>query len=288
MQQENNQNNSDWTEIIKPQRSLFDLRLKDVWNYKDLLFMFVKRDFVANYKQTILGPLWFIIQPVLTTLMYTIVFGNFAKISTNGQPKILFYLAGVTIWNYFSETFNRTSSVFTSNANIFGKVYFPRLIVPLSIIVSGLIRFSIQFTLFMSFLIYFLIQSNEIVQPNIYILLTPVLLFLMAGLALGAGMIISSMTTKYRDFTYLVSFGVTLLMYATPVIYPIEFLPQKYKTIIMLNPLSGIVETFRYAWLGTGSFSWQLLGYSSCFVIMLLMLGIIIFNKVEKNFMDTV
>jgi len=288
MQQEKNQDSSNWTEIIKPQRSLFDLRLKDVWNYKDLLFMFVKRDFVANYKQTILGPLWFIIQPVLTTLMYTIVFGNFAKISTNGQPKILFYLAGVTIWNYFSDTFNRTSSVFTSNANIFGKVYFPRLIVPLSIIVSGLIRFSIQFTLFMSFLIYYLLQSNDIVNPNMYVLLTPVLLFLMAGLALGAGMIISSMTTKYRDFTYLVSFGVTLLMYATPVIYPIEFLPQKYKTIIMLNPLSGIVETFRYAWLGSGSFSWQLLGYSFCFVIMLLMFGIVIFNKVEKNFMDTV
>jgi lipopolysaccharide transport system permease protein len=288
MQQEKNQDSSNWTEIIKPQRSLFDLRLKDVWNYKDLLFMFVKRDFVANYKQTILGPLWFIIQPVLTTLMYTIVFGNFAKISTNGQPKILFYLAGVTIWNYFSDTFNRTSSVFTSNANIFGKVYFPRLIVPLSIIVSGLIRFSIQFTLFMSFLIYYLLQSNDTVNPNMYVLLTPVLLFLMAGLALGAGMIISSMTTKYRDFTYLVSFGVTLLMYATPVIYPIEFLPQKYKTIIMLNPLSGIVETFRYAWLGSGSFSWQLLGYSFCFVIMLLMFGIVIFNKVEKNFMDTV
>jgi len=288
MQQEKNQDSSNWTEIIKPQRSLFDLRLKDVWNYKDLLFMFVKRDFVANYKQTILGPLWFIIQPVLTTLMYTIVFGNFAKISTNGQPKILFYLAGVTIWNYFSDTFNRTSSVFTSNANIFGKVYFPRLIVPLSIIVSGLIRFSIQFTLFMSFLIYYLLQSNDTVNPNMYVLLTPLLLFLMAGLALGAGMIISSMTTKYRDFTYLVSFGVTLLMYATPVIYPIEFLPQKYKTIIMLNPLSGIVETFRYAWLGSGSFSWQLLGYSFCFVIMLLMFGIVIFNKVEKNFMDTV
>jgi lipopolysaccharide transport system permease protein len=220
--------------------------------------------------------------------MYTIVFGNFAKISTNGQPKILFYLAGVTIWNYFSDTFNRTSSVFTSNANIFGKVYFPRLIVPLSIIVSGLIRFSIQFTLFMSFLIYYLLQSNDTVNPNMYVLLTPLLLFLMAGLALGAGMIISSMTTKYRDFTYLVSFGVTLLMYATPVIYPIEFLPQKYKTIIMLNPLSGIVETFRYAWLGSGSFSWQLLGYSFCFVIMLLMFGIVIFNKVEKNFMDTV
>ncbi len=277
-----------WTEIIQPKRSLFDLRLKDVWNYKDLLFMFVKRDFVANYKQTILGPLWFIIQPVLTTLMFTVVFGNFAKISTDGQPKILFYMAGVTIWNYFSDSFNRTSSVFTANASIFGKVYFPRLIVPLSIIVSGLIKFSIQFALFIGTLTYFLFKSNISVHPNIYVLLTPLLLLLMAGLALGAGMIISSMTTKYRDFTYLVTFGVTLLMYATPVIYPIAFLPIKYKSIVMANPLSGIVETFRYAWLGSGTFSWQLLGYSSCFVIILLILGIVIFNKVEKNFMDTV
>ncbi len=279
---------TNWTETITPKSSLFDLRLKAVWEYRDLLFMFVKRDFVANYKQTILGPLWFIIQPVMTTLMFTVVFGNFAKISTDGQPKMLFYMAGVTIWNYFSESFNRTSSVFTTNSGLFGKVYFPRLIIPLSIIFSGLIRFSIQFALFMSFLIYFLIKSNDSVHPNLYVLLTPFLLILMAGIALGAGMIISALTTKYRDFTYLVSFGVTLLMYATPVIYPIAFLPEKYKTIAMANPLSGVVETFRYSWLGSGTFSWGLLGYSFCFMIALLFCGIIIFNKVEKNFMDTV
>jgi lipopolysaccharide transport system permease protein len=277
-----------YTETIRPRRSLFDLRLKSVWEYRDLLSMFVKRDFVATYKQTILGPVWFILQPVMTTIMFTVVFGNFAKISTDGQPKILFYLAGITIWNYFSDSFNRTASVFTSNASIFGKVYFPRLIVPLSIVTSGLIRFSIQFLLFISSLLYYIFYSKVNVHPNAYAFLTPFLLILMAGLALGAGMIISSMTTKYRDFTYLISFGVTLLMYATPIIYPINSIPSKYKVFVMANPLTGIVETFRYSWLGAGSFSWSLLLYSFTFMIVLISFGILIFNKVEQNFMDTV
>ena len=286
--QSNNTNKLKWTETILPKRSLFDLRLKEVWHYRDLLSMFVRRDFLATYKQTILGPLWFIIQPILTTLMFTVVFGNFAKISTDGQPKILFYLAGVTIWNYFSESFNKTSTVFTTNASIFGKVYFPRLIIPLSIVTSGLIRFVIQFALFISFLLYYFFKPGSIVQPNLMALLTPVLLIFMAGFALGMGIIISAMTTKYRDFTYLVTFGVTLLMYATPVIYPVSSLAAKYKTIAMANPMSSIVETFRYGWLGSGTFSWGALGYSFSFMIILLSLGIVVFNKVEKTFMDTV
>jgi lipopolysaccharide transport system permease protein len=283
-QKETNQ----WTETIRPRRSLFDLRLKDVWDYRDLLSMFVRRDFLATYKQTILGPLWFIIQPILTTLMFTVVFGNFAKISTDGQPKVLFYLAGITIWNYFSESFNKTSTVFTANASIFGKVYFPRLIVPLSIVASGLIRFVIQFALFICFLIYYVVKPGSMVHPNIYALLTPLLLLFMAGFALGTGIIISAMTTKYRDFTYLVTFGVTLLMYATPVIYPISSLAPKYKIIAMANPLSSIVEAFRYGWLGSGSFSWGSLGYSFAFMFGLLIIGVVVFNKVEKTFMDTV
>jgi len=195
-----------WTETILPKRSLFDLRLKEVWHYRDLLTMFVRRDFLATYKQTILGPLWFIIQPILTTLMFTVVFGNFAKISTDGQPKVLFYLAGITIWNYFSESFNKTSTVFTANASIFGKVYFPRLIVPLSIVTSGLIRFAIQFALFMAFLLFYFFKPGSMIHPNSMAFLTPLLLIFMAGFALGTGIVISAMTTKYRDFTYLVIF----------------------------------------------------------------------------------
>jgi lipopolysaccharide transport system permease protein len=280
--------NKNWTETILPKRPLFDLRLKEVWNYRDLLVMFVKRDFLATYKQTILGPLWFIIQPVLTTLMFTVVFGNFAKISTDGQPKILFYLAGITIWNYFSESFNKTSTVFTSNASVFGKVYFPRLIVPLSIVVSGLIRFLVQFGLFLTFLFYFFLKKDSAVHPNSYAFLTPILLVFMAGFSLGMGIIISAMTTKYRDFAYLVTFGITLLMYATPVIYPINSLAPKYKAIAMTNPLSAILETFKYGWLGSGTFSWGALLYSFLFMSILLFVGVIVFNKVEKTFMDTV
>lgn len=277
-----------WTETILPKRSLFDLRLKEVWHYRDLLTMFVRRDFLATYKQTILGPLWFIIQPILTTLMFTVVFGNFAKISTDGQPKVLFYLAGITIWNYFSESFNKTSTVFTANASIFGKVYFPRLIVPLSIVTSGLIRFAIQFALFMAFLLFYFFKPGSMIHPNSMAFLTPLLLIFMAGFALGTGIVISAMTTKYRDFTYLVTFGVTLLMYATPVIYPVSSLASKYRVIAMANPLSSIVETFRYGWLGSGTFSWGALLYSFTFMFLLLSIGIIVFNKVEKTFMDTV
>ncbi len=280
--------NKEWTDVIRPSKSLFDLNLKAVWDYRDLLFMFVKRDFVANYKQTILGPFWYILQPVLTTMIFTIVFGRFAKISTDGQPRVLFYMAGITIWNYFSDSFNRTSSVFASNAGIFGKVYFPRLIMPLYIVISSFMRFGIQFLLFIAFLIYFVKQPNSVVHPNAYALLTPFLLLLMAGFALGTGMIISSITTKYRDFRYLVSFAVSLLMYATPIIYPVNFLPHKYQVFVLANPLSGIVEAFRYGWLGSGKISFQALAYSTGTMFFLLFAGIIIFNKVEKNFMDTV
>jgi lipopolysaccharide transport system permease protein len=281
-------NKQDWTEIIEPKTSLFDWRLKEVWNYRDLLRMFVRRDFVTNYKQTILGPLWFFIQPIFTALTFTIVFGNFAGISTDGQPRLVFYMAGLTLWNYFSECFNNASSVFTKNANIFGKVYFPRLIMPLTIVVSNLIKFGIQFLLFLFIYFYFILKGNETIHPNVFILLTPFLLCLMAGISLGAGMIFSSLTTKYKDLTFLLTFGVQLLMYATPVIYPLASIPEKYKFYVLLNPLTSVIETFRYAYLGTGTFSWFDLGYSTIFMLTLLLIGIIIFNKVERSFMDTV
>lgn len=276
-----------WTEEITPKTSLLELNLKEVWHYRDLMFMFVKRDFVTFYKQTILGPLWFFVQPLLTTIMYVIVFGNIAKISTDGLPMMVFYLCGITFWNYFSECFTKTASVFKDNASIFGKVYFPRLVMPLSIVVSNLIKLSIQFLLFIVILLWYKFQGAN-VHPNMYILLTPYLIVLMAIIALGAGMIISSLTTKYKDLIFLITFGIQLLMYATPVIYPLSTLPAKYAFIIKANPLSAVIETLRFAFTGSGTFSWMHLGYSSVFAFVLLAIGAIIFNKVEKTFMDTV
>ena len=278
----------EWTEVIRPRRSLLDLRLHEVWAYRDLLVMFVRRDFVAGYKQTILGPLWFFIQPVFTTLMFTLVFGNIAGISTDGQPKGLFYLAGLTIWNYFSECFTRTAGIFTANAGIFGKVYFPRLITPLSIVVSGLMKFGVQLLLFFAYMGVYLYAGDPAVRPNSAMLLFPLLVLIMAGFALGAGMIVSALTTKYRDLTMLITFGVTLLMYATPVIYPVSAVPPAYQVYVQLNPLSPVVETFRYAFLGSGALDWQGLGYSFGTMVILLISGVIIFNKVEQTFMDTV
>ncbi|MBS1665931.1 MAG: ABC transporter permease [Bacteroidetes bacterium] len=276
-----------WDQVIRPHSSLFDLGLKEVWAYRDLLVMFVKRDFVATYKQTILGPIWFFIQPLLTTITYIVIFGNIAKISTDGIPMTLFYMAGITLWNYFADCLNKTATVFKDNANIFGKVYFPRLVMPLSIVASNLVRFGIQFLLFLGFWAYYLIKGNA-VHPNLYILLTPYLVLLMALLALGAGMIITALTTKYRDLVFLLTFGTQLLMYATPVIYPMSALPHKYAWLIRANPMSSLIETFRYGFTGSGEFSWMALGYSSLFTLVLLAIGTVIFNRVEKSFMDTV
>ena len=276
-----------WSEIIEPRTRLLDLGLRNVWRYRDLVLLFVRRDFISTYKQTILGPIWFFIQPLLTTITYMIVFGGIANLSTDGLPQLPFYLAGVTIWNYFAQTLTTVSTVFTANAAIFGKVYFPRLTMPLSIVISNLVRFGIQFALFLAVWGYFLVRENSL-HPNLYMLLTPLLLLLMGLLGLGLGMIFSALTTKYRDLAMLLTFGVQLLMYATPVIYPLSKLPVKYKVFILANPLSSIVETFRYAFLGSGTFSWGALGYSTAVTLVVLVLGTVIFNKVEKSFTDTV
>ena len=272
---------------IGSKRSLFDVKLKDIWEYRDLLGLLVRRDFVSFYKQTILGPLWFFIQPIFTTIIFTFTFSNLAGISTAGIPAPLFYLAGITVWNYFVDCLLKTSSVFRDNAGVFSKVYFPRLIVPLSIVVSSLIRFGIQLLLLILVMLYFNFKGS-VFHPNSYILLFPVLVILMAGLGLGAGMVISALTTKYRDLTFLLSFGVQLLMYATTVILPLSATPDKYKWIIELNPMTHILETFRYGFLGKGSFAWSSLGYTAAFTLVVLVLGVLIFNKVEKNFLDTV
>ena len=281
------ENEESWTEIIEPHTSLLDLRLGDVWRYRDLVMMFVRRDFISTYKQTILGPIWFIIQPILTTITFVIIFGRVANLSTEGLPMIVFYLAGITVWNYFAQTLSATSSVFISNAGIFSKVYFPRLTMPLSIVLSNIVRFFIQFTLFLTVWVYYLVTTDAI-HPNGFILITPLLVVIMGLLSLGLGMIFSSLTTKYRDLAMLLTFGIQLLMYATPVIYPLSSLPEKYKWVVLANPMSTIVETFRYAFLGSGTFSWGYLGYSAAVTIFILMVGTIIFNKVGRSFTDTV
>lgn len=277
----------EWNLIIRPKKHLFDINLKDLWRYRDLIQLFVRRDFVASYKQTILGPLWFIIQPLLTTLMFTVVFGRIANIPTDDIPPFLFYLTGLTAWNYFSSCLNSTSNTFVSNAGIFGKVYFPRLAVPISVVISGLFRFLIQFGFLIVFIIIFAIKGTPI-HINFVLLLLPVLLLIIAVMGLGFGIIISSMTTKYRDLTNLIGFGVQLWMYATPIIYPLSEIPAKYKFFILANPMTPIVETFRYALLGKGSFDPLYLAYSFGFTLILLIIGIVMFNKVEQSFMDVV
>jgi lipopolysaccharide transport system permease protein len=276
-----------WTEVIEPRTRLLDLGLKDVWRYRDLIMLFVRRDFVSTYKQTVLGPIWFFIQPLLTTLTYVIIFGNVAKLPTDGVPMLVFYMAGITVWNYFAQTLTSTATVFTTNAAIFGKVYFPRLTMPLSIVLSNLVRLAIQFGLFLLIWGYYL-ATTDALHPNWLIVLTPVLVILMGLLSLGLGMVFSAMTTKYRDLALLLTFGVQLLMYAAPIIYPLSSVPERYKPLILANPMSAIVETFRYAFLGAGSFNWGYLGYSAAATVIILLVGTVIFNKVEKSFTDTV
>ncbi len=281
----------DWDLVIKGHTSLFDLNFSDLWRYRDLLVMFVKRDFVSFYKQTILGPLWFFIQPIFTTIVFSFIFGNLAGISTDGLPKYLFYLTGITSWAYFSDCLTKTSTVFRDNASIFGKVYFPRLIMPLSIIVSNLVRFGVQLLLMVCMMIYFYLFPEYGASFKITngIFLFPLLVILMALLGLGMGLIITAMTTKYRDLTFLVTFGVQLLMYATTVTYPLSYAKEKgYDYIVELNPMTGIIEAFRYAFLGKGEFTIYSLGYSVVVTLVILFLGIIIFNKTEKNFVDTI
>lgn len=287
------QDEKSWDLIIKGQTSLFDLKFNDLWRYRDLLVMFVKRDFVSFYKQTILGPLWFFIQPIFTTIVFTFIFGNLAGIGTNGIPKPLFYLAGITAWNYFADCLTKTSTVFKDNAGIFGKVYFPRLIMPLSIVASNLVRFGVQFLLLIFMMIYYyfnpIVGSSFKVTNAIY--LFPFLVLLMALLGLGLGLIITAMTTKYRDLAFLVSFGVQLLMYATTVTYPLSEAKLKFKNmvyLIELNPMTYIIEAFRFAFLGQGEFSLTSITYSSIVTLIILFFGIIIFNKTEKNFVDTI
>ncbi len=279
--------NDHWDLVVKPNSKWYDLRLIEIFKYKDLLLLFVRRDFISVYKQTVLGPLWFFIQPIITAITFTVIFGNLAKISTDGLPQILFYMCGITLWNYFSDTLIKTSDTFAANASIFGKVYFPRMIVPLSVVLSNLIKFGVQFLLFIGIWIYYLLPGN-IIHPNLALILVPFLILLMGIMGLSFGIIISSMTTKYRDLKFLIAFGVQLIMYGSPIVYPLSLVPEKYKWIILANPVTSIIEAFKYAFLGVGEFNWLYITYSISFTIVLFIIGLIIFHKVEKSFMDTV
>jgi len=280
--------NQYWTMRIRPHEKLWHIDLGEIWHYRDLIELFVRRNIVVQYKQTILGPLWYLIQPVLTVIMNMVVFGNIAKMSTDGMPQALFYMAGNICWFYFSYCLNQSSNTFIANQSMFGKVYFPRLVVPIAVVISNLLRFVIQVGLFVVLYLYFFMNGAPI-APNWTILLTPLLVMMLAGLGLGFGILISSLTTKYRDFKILFTFVVQLWMYATPIVYPLSMVEKgTLRTLIMTNPMTSIIEAFKYATLGQGYFSWLALGYSFLFMSVLLLFSVAIFNKVQRNFMDTV
>lgn len=275
-----------FTTIITAKRRWFDIDLKELWHYRDLILLFVRRTFVSQYKQTILGPAWAVIQPLFTTVIFTVIFGNIAGLAPGGVPTFVFYLAGSIAWTYFSGCLTATASTFTANASVMGKVYFPRLVMPVATVISQLISFAIQFLFFLLFFAYYVVTGN--VAPNLYLLLTPLLILQMACLGLGFGIIISALTTKYRDLAMLVSFGVQIWMYLTPVAYDISMIPDRLLPVYMLNPMTPVINTFRYGFLGTGNFDAGYYLVSWAVTVVVLFLGVILFNRVEKTFMDTV
>ena len=280
---------TNWDFVITPNRGWFALHLGDVWKYRDLLWIFVKRDFTTFYKQTIIGPIWFFLQPLISTIIFTIIFNRVAKIPTDELPPILFYMSGIIAWNYFSGCLTLTSGTFTANAGLFGKVYFPRIIVPLSKIISGLAKFGVQLIMFLGFYFYYIaIGNGHIIPTPKSLLLIPIMIIQMAMLGQGLGMIISSLTTKYRDLSYLISFGTQLLMYSSPIVYPLSVVPDKYRNFIIANPMTPVIEGFRHAFVGQGQLDMNMLIYSGFLTLIIFLLGILIFNKVEKNFIDTV
>ncbi|QNB47006.1 ABC transporter permease [Thermanaerosceptrum fracticalcis] len=287
MGEKKSQNHENWTNIIQPRKGWFDINLKEIWQYRDLIMLFVRRDFVSIYKQTILGPIWFILQPLFTTITFTIVFGKIAQIPTEGIPEVLFYMSGIVCWNYFASCLNKTSDTFFANAGIFGKVYFPRLVVPISTVITNMFTFTIQFVLFLLFLLYFKISGSSVNLTG-WVFFTPLLLLYMATLGLGVGIFISSLTTKYRDLTFLVGFGVQLWMYATPIVYPLSQVPERWRWLYSFNPMTVVIETFRYAFLGMGTIQLWQIGFSVMITTFIFLAGLVLFGRVEKTFMDTI
>lgn len=277
-----------WDLVIRPKRNLLRLNFRELYYYRDLLLLFVKRDVITVYKQTILGPVWYFIQPLLQMFTFIVIFTKVTHLSTDGVPPALFYLSGIVIWNYFSECLMQTANTFSDNADMFGKVYFPRLITPLSKVISGLLKFVIQFGLFLAIYLYFIFTTPRLNFPGWELLLLPLLLFYMAGLGLGFGLIFSSLTTKYKDLKFLLQFGIQLLMYATPIIYSLSSIPEKYRLYFFLNPLTHVIESFKHVFLGVGTLNYSGILYTGSFTLVVLLIGILIFNKTEKSFMDTV
>ena len=278
--------NLDWDVVLEAKKSWFDLKFREIWGYRDLIVLLVRRDFVSLYKQTILGPLWFFIQPLFTTIIFTVIFGQVAKISTDGIPQPIFYMSGIILWNYFAECLTKTSDTFITNQGIFGKVYFPRLIVPISVVISNLLKFFVQALLLLGFYLFYMVKVG--LEPNVKLLLLPIYIGILAILGLALGLIITSLTTKYRDLKFLVQFGVQLAMYATPIVYPLSIIDPENRLYFDLNPVTSIVEAFRFGLFGQGSFSIEGLGYSFLLSIALLVLGMLVFNKIESDFVDTV
>ena len=277
-----------WSLVIEPRSKWWDLRLKEIWDYRDLIWIFVRRDIVAVYKQTVLGPLWFFLAPIFTVIAYNFVFGTIANISTDGIPPFIFYMAGTTLWGYFQSSFTMTADTFISNSAIFGKVYFPRMVAPISTVISSLFKFGVQMLMFLCFLGYYMLFEETSLHFTYWLWAVPFLVLMMSGLSLGFGIIVSSLTTKYRDLKNFIGFGITLLMYISPVIYPISAVPQHFQWLTRLNPLAPIIEAFRLAFTGSGTVTFSDMAYSSSFVIVLLVLGAVMFHRVERTFMDTV
>ena len=281
--------NEDWSLIIEPKTKWYKVNLREIWDYRDLIAIFVKRDIVSIYKQTILGPVWFLLGPLFTVFTYTFLFSEVAHLSTDGLPGPLFYLGGTTLWNYFQACFNGAASTFSGNAGLFGKVYFPRLVIPISLIISNLLKLSFQFLTYLLFLVYYYTQNEQkLVFHYELLILIPIIIFIIATISLGAGILISSLTSKYRDLSMIVGIALTLLMYATPIMYPMNAIPELYKPFLKLNPISPLIEAFRYVFTGTGTFSPYQLLYSFIFALFILIIGVFVFNKTEKTFMDTV
>ena len=278
-----------WDLVITPNRRWLELNFSEIYEYRDLIWLFVKRDFTTFYKQTILGPLWFFIQPLISTIVFTIIFNKIGNISTNEVPPVLFYMSGIIAWNYFSTCLSSTASTFLDNVGIFGKVYFPRIVIPLSKVISGLAKFFVQMIMFFGFYLYYYLKGNNNIDPSLNtLILIPIMILQMAVLGQGIGMVISSLTTKYRDLSFLVTFGTQLLMYASPIVYPLSIVPENYKKIILANPMTPIIEGFRQAFIGKGSLEFNMLLYSIFFSIIIFLVGLIIFNRVEKTFIDTI
>lgn len=276
-----------WDLVLQPRLDWFELRLSELWRYRDLIRLFVRRDFLAQYKQTFLGPLWHLLQPLLTSLLYAVIFGHMARLPTDGASPVLFYLAGVTCWTYFADSLSRTSGTFIQNAAIFGKVYFPRLAVPISVVLSNLVKFGIQLALLVAFIGVYAVRGT-VVLPRESVLLLPILVLIMAALGLGLGLIVSALTTHYRDLQVLVAFGIQLLMFATPVIYPVSLFPARFRWVILVNPMASIVEAFRAALIGAGAISFPGLTYSALVSAALMTIGVMLFHRVERTVMDTV